>query len=161
MEDSAAESAGIRINDVIVGVNGNPITTPNELRNGVGILRPGSEVTLDIVRDSGPVTITAVLGARPDDGQPVTQEEARPPDPIFEGVELAEYRRNGVAALAVTAVDPNSLAAARGLQEGDLIIAINRQRVSTLAEARVLVASSQFIQLQIRRGNRDRLLRLR
>jgi hypothetical protein len=46
LEGSAAEAAGIQIDDVLVGINGASIASGNELRNRVGLMRPGDEVQI-------------------------------------------------------------------------------------------------------------------
>jgi len=160
LEGSAAEAAGIQIDDVLVGVNGASIASGNELRNRVGLMRPGDEVEIELVRDGRRMTQTAVLGLRPADNE-VVGETGIEDDTLFDGVVLVETQFAGVAGLAVAAIDPESQAAAQGLAEGDLITNINRQRVSTLAEARSIVSSARIVVAQIRRGNREVLIRLR
>lgn len=160
LEGSAAEAAGIQIDDVLVGVNGASIASGNELRNRVGLMRPGDEVEIELVRDGRRMTQTAVLGLRPAANE-VVGETGIEDDTLFDGVVLVETQFAGVAGLAVASIDPDSQAAAQGLAEGDLITNINRQRVSTLAEARSIVSSARIVVAQIRRGNREVLIRLR
>lgn len=160
LEGSAAEAAGIQIDDVLVGVNGASIASGNELRNRVGLMHPGDEVEIELVRDGRRMTQTAVLGRRPAANE-VVGETGIEDDTLFDGVVLVETQFAGVAGLAVASIAPDSPAAAQGLAEGDLITNINRQRVSTLAEARAIVSSARVVVAQIRRGNREVLIRLR
>jgi S1-C subfamily serine protease len=160
LEGSAAEAAGIQIDDVLVGINGASIASGNELRNRVGLMRPGDEVEIALVRDGRHMTQTAVLGLRPAANE-VVGETGIEDDTLFDGVVLIETQFAGVAGLAVAAIAPDSQAADQGLAEGDLITNINRQRVSTLAEARAIVGSARIVVAQIRRGNREVLIRLR
>ena len=161
---SAADAAGIRKDDVIVGVNGEPMATGNELRNRIGFMRPGEEVNIDIVRDGRRRTIAVVLRARPEDA-PISREIPREfvpdPDPILEGLELFEGERFGMRGLVVVAVEPRSAAGLQGVEEGDLITSINRRPVATRDQARAIVDSARFIQLEIRRGNRNFAIRVR
>jgi S1-C subfamily serine protease len=55
----------------------------------------------------------------------------------------------------------DSLAANRGLRQGDVITFINRQRVRTLAEARQITDNARTIILQVQRGPRALLILLR
>jgi serine protease Do len=50
MPNSPAERAGLRPYDVIVGVNGQPVTQVNELQRIIANHRPGDRVTLDVIR---------------------------------------------------------------------------------------------------------------
>jgi serine protease DegQ len=107
------------------------------------------------------MTLVAVLGEQTDGPTISARPEESDDEPIFEGVELAEGQPGGIAGLVVLSVAENSVAAAQGLREGDLITFVNRQRVRTLAEARTLVASARLVMVEIRRGNRNFLIRLR
>ncbi|MGD8340181.1 MAG: Do family serine endopeptidase [Gammaproteobacteria bacterium] len=155
---SGAEAAGIEVNDVIVGLDGAAIENGNELRNMIGLMRPGDGVEVEVVRDNRRLRLSAVLGERED---AALIGGATGAEPIFEGIELAESQRGGVDGLAVVSVAEDSVAAAQGLREGDLITYINRQRVRTLAEARQLVNDARLVLVQIRRDGRDFLIRLR
>jgi hypothetical protein len=64
MPDSAAEKAGILAGDVLVALNGEPVT---DLRTYSGLLKaraPGDEVEIAVLRDGEKVSLTAVLGSR-------------------------------------------------------------------------------------------------
>jgi S1-C subfamily serine protease len=156
---SGADDAGIQVNDVIVAVDGTPIASGNELRNMIGLKRPGEDVEIEIIRDDRRMTLTATLGEQTSTAALI--DEDRGDEPLFEGVELEAGQQGGIAGLVVVAVAEGSIAAAQGLREGDLMTSINRQRVRTLAEARAVVANSRLVMVEIRRGNRNFLIRLR
>jgi Do/DeqQ family serine protease len=158
-EDSAAEAAGIQTGDVLVGVNGEPIVSGNELRNIIGFKQPGENVEIELVRDGRPMSLTAVLRLRPE--SPTVGELPVPGDQIFDGVTLAETQIAGVAGLVVVAIDEMSVAASQGLRQGDLIVAINRRRVASMADARTIVERADSVWVEIRRGNRESLLQIR
>ena len=162
--DSAAERAGLQIGDVIVSVNGEPVAGPVELRNAIGLRRPGDSVDVEFIRDGRRRTIEAVLGEL--ESTTLADERLSETDPIFEGAEFAtnndqQPNYNGVAGVLVTTVQDGSPAAQRGLRSGDVITHVNRQRVNTVAEAREIVESSGSVILQIQRGGRGLLLLMR
>lgn len=159
--ESAAEGAGIQIDDFITSVDGVPVNDSSELRNTIGLMRPGQRVEIGFMRNGSERTVEAVLGMLVADGvAPVPP--AATLEPIFEGVELAPGQAgNGADGLAVTAIDENSLAAARGLRQGDVITFINRQRVRSLDEAREITTDARTIILQVQRGSRALLILLR
>src|SRR5690606_13389579 len=60
-EGSPAERAGIRSGDVVIAVNGRPVSSSRDLRNAIGLMRTGTKVELTILRDGKEETVTAVL----------------------------------------------------------------------------------------------------
>jgi S1-C subfamily serine protease len=161
---SAAETAGLQINDVIVTINGEPVRDSGALRNMIGLMRPDVEIRIGFIRDSQQRFVTARLSkseAVAVSSAPMPPEPAEL-DPSFEGVELAENQSgSGVSGLVVVSVDAASLAAEVGLRAGDVITYINRQRVRSLAEAQQIVAGARTITLQVQRGSRSLLILMR
>jgi Do/DeqQ family serine protease len=164
-EGSAAERAGIELNDIIVSINGKPLRDSGSLRNFIGLLPPGDNVAVGLIRDGREQTVTAVLGEIPPPAA-VTAVPAKTDDDaldsVFEGAELVDNAGpNGVRGLLVARVDPSSPAAERGLQPGDVITKVNRVRVRTLDEAVPLMADARAIILEVQRGTRSQLILMR
>ncbi len=152
---AAAERADLRVGDVIVAINEKAVTNTKDLRNALGLLRAGSEVRLDVVREGKPVTITAEIEAPEEllfEGRRVAEQ--------FEGAKFGAITKSSkwhgkLTGLLVYAVDPGSNAWLSGLREGDVIVSVNRQSVTTKREMEAaLKLSSENILLNIRRGNR-------
>jgi serine protease Do len=141
---SAAARAGLRQGDVLVGLDGEKVTDTNSLRNRIAATKPGSSVTLDVIRDGSPQKVHATLDAlkpsaaektsRTDDSEsqgfgmtvaPLTREVARE-------LELTKHT-DGVV---IRDVDPDGAAADAGLQPGDVISQVNGQAVTTPEELR-------------------------
>ncbi|MDZ4723484.1 MAG: S1C family serine protease [candidate division Zixibacteria bacterium] len=59
---SPAERAGLRKGDIVIGVNGRPITLAAELYNIVRQSCPGNSLEIDLIRNSHPLTIAVVVG---------------------------------------------------------------------------------------------------
>jgi Do/DeqQ family serine protease len=160
---SAAEAAGLQINDVIVSVNNQPVRDSGSLRNAIGLLRPGDQVEVGFIREGRRQIVMATLNAlAPSRSVAAAREPPADLDPVFEGAELAPNRTgNGVDGLLVVGVAPESPAFERGLRAGDVITYINRQRVRGVAEARELMANARTIILQVQRGGRSLLILMR
>jgi serine protease Do len=59
---SAADKAGLKVDDIITGVNGKKVATFDDLRAEIEKRRPGDEVTLQVRRGEESLTLKAVLG---------------------------------------------------------------------------------------------------
>lgn len=138
---SPAEEAGIEVGDVIIAVNGQEIANASQLRNAIGLVRLGETVTLTYVRDGRTMDIEVRVGPADETAaapRPGADEQPRglrgldgaelvtldPSDPRFDG-------RSGVL---IASVRPNSAAARNGLRPNDVITAVNRMDVTTVAE---------------------------
>jgi len=162
VQDSAAEAAGIRVNDVITAIDGEAVADSNQLRNRVAMRLPGQTVDVALVRDGRPRTAQVVLGTKPSAGIDLpTQRESYTRPPVFEGVELmAESGGNG--GLRVLSIDESASRFARNnLVSGDLIRAVNQQRVRDVADAVLLTENVRNVIVEIERNSRAQLVRLR
>lgn len=162
LPDSAAEKAGIQAGDVIVSVEGKPVASGNELRNAIGLKRSGEKVTVELLRDGKKQRVTADLGEQ----QAAAQVAAAD---IHDGLRGAEFenldesspRFQGQPGVLVANVAPGSPAAQSGLRPGDIIVAVNRQRVSNTRELQQAAEGSPSILLNVRRGSGTLLLPIR
>ena len=149
--DSAADKAGLKSGDIITSINGNDLHSFDELRAKVATMGAGAKVKLTIVREGKRQDVDVVLG---DAGMPVA--EAKDLHPAFEGSEMNNGQDlAGNEGVVVTAVQPRSPAARIGLKSDDVIVGLNRQRVSNIADLRRLVEESKgnVMALNIKRGS--------
>jgi Do/DeqQ family serine protease len=162
-EGSAAEAAGIQINDVIISVNGMRLRDSGALRNAIGLMRPGERVTVGLIRDGKQMSVTAALGKLETTTaavEPPAPEDAAELDPVFQGAEIVT-NESGVEGLLVARVDQGSPAAESGLKPGDIITKVNRIRVRSMAEAKPILDEARSIILEVQRGNRNQVILMR
>ncbi len=152
----AAEAAGLRAGDVVVALDGVPIATAAQLRNAVGLRRPGAAVELVVMRDGEPRTLRAVLR----DGDGATEGPSAAASAI-EGAVLGEIppshelygRGKGVFVAAVALGSP---AQEIGLRPGDVIVEAAGRPTETVADLRRALAShdgDKPVLLRVRRGD--------
>ena len=60
-----ADAAGIRVGDVIVGVDGKEIKVPDEVATAIADAKTGDTVEIEIIRGGVHQSIDVRLGARP------------------------------------------------------------------------------------------------
>ena len=153
---SAAEEAGLQVDDIIVGVNEKKIGGAAELRNTIGLMRSGDEVEIEYVRDNDTRKTSTELGQ-----QRATASVGAEIHPGLVGAQFAEASTTRDGGVEVTAVEPGSPAAQRGLRAGDVITAINRRPVRSLNELNEIASSSRILFLLVQRGDRALMLQIR
>ncbi|MDH4303722.1 MAG: Do family serine endopeptidase [Nitrospira sp.] len=147
-KDPAAE-AGIRPGDVIVRIDGIIVDSPNKLSRLIGTLTPGASAKIDVIRDLKHLTLAILLTERRDTAAVPTAPHARVE--IKLGVEVQEltpslaerFKLREAKGVVIMRVEPNSLAHAEGLREGDLIKEVNRAETSSLADYTAAISRSR------------------
>ncbi len=143
--DSPAAQAGLRIGDVVASLNNRPIRSAAELRARLGLTPVGDEIELGIVREGGPRSIRTRIAAPQASASDEAKTVALLPGlrvvEIEPGSPLAQRLRGG--GLVVAAVDADSRALQAGFRPGDIIVAVNRRRVQTLAEFQKLLGAAE------------------
>jgi serine protease Do len=182
-----AAQAGLREGDVVVALNGDPITTSTELTRRVGQASPGDVLRLEILREGRRQTINVRSGTRPSDVNAVNDnlnpedgaQPGRPQAPAGEVVEgmtvapLTDALRSrysiaeGVRGLVITAVTETSRAGRAQVPAGTVILQANGRPVATVADlqgvitaARAANRDSILLLLRIPAGNRPFVLEL-
>ena len=61
----------------------------------------------------------------------------------------------------VTAIEPGSPAALQGLQENDIIVRVNRDRITNLEQLRAHTKNTASLVIEVRRGKVNLLIPLR
>ena len=161
-EDSPAEEAGIRVEDVIVSVDDEPVDDPGDLRNRIAFSRVGETVRIGILRDGDRIEKEAVIGEM----QPVAVAGKISSEKL-EGVEFGEIGREHpwigrVQGVEVSSIEPRSRAWESGLRRGDIILAVNREAVRGFEEfADTVEEQEDVLALLVQRGGRRMLVVVR
>jgi Do/DeqQ family serine protease len=154
-EGSAAARAGIQAGDVITSVRGQPVKGAAELRNTIGMLKVGDSVDISLLRDGKPRRLTAVL-------REVAQlADAGSVHSALAGADLADAPEGSGGGVIVRSVQPGSAAEQSGLRADDRIVAVNRSRISSLAQLREVTKDQTSMLVQLQRGNQIMILPLR
>jgi Do/DeqQ family serine protease len=153
---SAAEEAGLQVDDIIVAVNDKKIADAAELRNTIGLMRSGDEVEIEYMRGSDRRKATTALGQ-----QRTSASVGAEIHPGLVGAQFAEASAADDSGVEVISVEPGSPAAQRGLRAGDVITAINRRPVRSLNELNSIASSNRILFLLVQRGDRALMLQVR
>ena len=154
VENSKAEEAGIKAGDVITAVDGRPTSSGGQLRSQIGIKKVGDKVQLSFIREGKVKKLNVGIGE-----QKLTSANG-PIHYLLEGIRV-EVKPGGNG-LIVAGLEPNSRAAYTGLRPGDLIVGVNRKRVTDLTNfSEALKLSQNSILLQISRNGRPMYLVVR
>jgi S1-C subfamily serine protease len=153
---SAAESAGLHVDDIIIRVNDKKIDNSRELANAIGLKGSGEIVDIEFVRDGKTRKVRATLGRRT-----ITQSSGSDIHPGLQGARFATSSATATGGVDVTEVEPGSAAAQRGLRSGDVIIAVNRQPVQNLQQLQEIADTNRILFLLVQRGDRSLMLQIR
>lgn len=153
---SAAEEAGLKVDDIIVRVNEKKIDSGSELRNAIGLKGSGESVDIEFVRGNRRDTVTAILGERQ-----IASSSGADIHSGLAGAMFATSSTSATGGVDVTEVVDGSPAAQRGLQSGDVIHAVNRRQVQNLQQLQEIASSSRILFLLVERGDRSLMLQIR
>jgi Do/DeqQ family serine protease len=147
--DSAAEKGGIKAGDIIVEIDGRSVVSFQELRAKVASRGAGAELELTILRKGKREKIDVILS---DAAQNVVI--AKEIHPALEGATLANGKtKQGDSGIVISNLEARSPASRIGLQDGDVIIGINRNKVDNLLQLRAeLDEAKGVIALNVKRG---------
>ncbi|UCG56995.1 MAG: Do family serine endopeptidase [Phycisphaerales bacterium] len=138
-EGSAAEDAGVKVYDVVVELDGEPVDSANDFRNRVAMHKPGTKIELTVVRDGKRKTIKAKLGKRPEgDVAAAVQSEVQEQLGLSVHALTDDLARRlgyeGLTGVVVTEVQSGSLAQQAGITSGALIMEVDRQKIENVRQ---------------------------
>ncbi len=158
---SPARKAGLRIGDVVTSVNNRTVDGPDAFQYRIATLPIGSMADLGIMRQGQKSDIQINLIAPPEDPpreqtivggrNPLTGATIANLSPALgEEMNIHSIERGAV----VISLKDNTLAVSIGLQIGDVITAVNDEKVDSVSTALAAVnASTKGWRVQIKRGD--------
>ena len=148
--DSPGAKAGVQIGDVITEIDGQKVTDASELQVMVGQKQPGSKITLKVLREGKSMTIPVTLeelGNRQAEGSDASANGERK---MHWGIglgnltpELREQLQapHEIHGAVIEQVQPGSSADNAGLQQGDIILEVNRHKVQSASDVQQALSS--------------------
>ena len=137
-----AEKSGLQKGDIIVGLNGNPVTDSNQLRMSISMMAPDATANLKVLRNGSVHEMSVKLGVLPTEKEQASLQTTNPQGAL-EGVSVGNVSDQAVQqfnlpantkGVVVTDIDPSSPVADSGLRQGDVIQEVNHQPVRNVAD---------------------------
>jgi serine protease Do len=158
-----AEKGGVMSGDVVMNVNGKPITSASDLTRQVAVVRAGETIRLDVLRAGKRINLAVVSGVRPAEASLASADtedqdrQSQTPRPQIDRTnvlgmglvpldEAARRRltvRPGVNGVAVDTVQQTSVAGKAGLRRGDVIMKVGDRTVTAPAEVLAAVETAK------------------
>jgi len=155
---SPADKGGIKVGDIILGYNGNPIERSSDLPLLVANTAPGSKASVQVWRDHGNKTLTVAAGESKEENvasNDMSSDNGGKLGLAVRPLSPQEREQNdGKGGLLVEEV--SGAAAHAGIQPGDIVLSLNGKAVHSARELRDQVEKSgKHVALLIQRNERQ------
>jgi serine protease Do len=138
--DSPAAKAGLQPGDILLEFDGKKMEAPADLQRAVGFTTPGATAKMKILREKGERTVEVKIAEASDEREVASRPGQRSPTSL--GMEVRpvtpevarQLNLRAAEGVVVVRVDDESPAAAAGVQRGDVIREINRQRIRAIGD---------------------------
>ncbi len=137
---SPAAKAGLKISDLIVGIDGQEIDDPNAFDYRFATRPIGGSAQIDVQRAGKALKLTIALEAAPDSDRSEIVLTSRSP---FQGAKVANispaladelHLDSDVEGVVVIDLAEDGTAAHLGFQKGDIILAVNNQKIAKTSD---------------------------
>jgi Do/DeqQ family serine protease len=153
---SPADKAGLKAEDVILEANGHEIRDFSGLRNIIGLMKVGEKLEFKVWREGKTRNLTVIVGKDTDQAAAAGGGLALHPKlagAVFAPTDESNSAEGDAKGILVKSVAPRSPAARLGFKAGDVILGVNRQRVTTMKDFEKLAGADQKeLLLHLRRG---------
>ena len=154
---SPGARAGIRAYDLIVAVDGKPVSGNDQLIEMIAARQPGTVASLQILRENHPINIPVKLAERPQrDRRPAGTDDQVPQPSSARGSGLGLSVRDldrdfadrfklpeGMQGVVISRVEPMSPAFDAEVERGHVLLEINRHPVRSVDDYRRLTATAK------------------
>ena len=134
VDDSAADIAGIKEQDVILKVDGKISEDPSKLKLLISSKHPGDKTNLLILREGKQKSITVTLTARPGE-EDLSKSSKKSNDFDILGLMVTDI----ASGIQIKKIKKDSNAYKRGLRQGDVINKINTEPITTIEEYKNII----------------------
>jgi serine protease Do len=151
-----AARAGIEQGDIVTAIDGQAVDDNSDLTRKVAAVPAGQQAVFSISRGGKPLQVKATIGKRPDEkvasnapaGGGAAAASANAAGLALSSLTPEARRTYGVAegvnsGAVITKVDPDSDAADKGLQPGDVVLKVGNRVVRTPADFQTGVAEAK------------------
>jgi Do/DeqQ family serine protease len=159
---SPAARAGLKLSDLIIGVEGQAIDDPNAFDYRFATRPLGGTAEIEIQRGGRSVKLSVPLETAPDGGRDEIVLTTRSP---FQGAKVANispavadelHLDSDTEGVVVTEIADDSAAAGVGFQKGDIIVSVNSQKIARTSDLeKVTRAGSRLWRIQMMRGGQQ------
>ncbi|MEY3038254.1 MAG: hypothetical protein RL143_821 [Pseudomonadota bacterium] len=146
IDGSPAAKAGIKVGDLILAMDGKPVTDAAQLRNLVAFSAKGNTISVDLIQMGKQKRVSLKIAHAPQ-----VERSATNLHKLLEGASFG-MSSDGKSVVVVD-VARGSRAALAGMAQGDLVVSVNRRRISDLEGLRgeISTTGNQLL-LQLQRG---------
>jgi serine protease Do len=168
-DESPAKKAGVVAGDVITAVDGKDVASPRELARIIASISPGKPVDVTLWRNGKSESVKVDLGEFPTGQQQAAvqggDEQAPAESDQLADLGLTITPSDDGKGVVVTSVDPDSDAASRGIQAGDVITNVNSKPVTGSADIEKAMqdaagAGRKAVLVQVTRDSASRFVTL-
>jgi serine protease Do len=137
-----AERAGLHPGEVITAVDGQAVKNPRDLAIDIAGIKPGEDAHLSVLNNGSSTNMTVALASLPNDLS-ATSATPKPSharlglalEPMTPDTQSQLNLPAGTEGAVVAEVEPNSPAAAAGIEPGDVIVGVGQTPVTSVHEA--------------------------
>ncbi|NEU99670.1 DegQ family serine endoprotease [Bradyrhizobium uaiense] len=160
--NSPAAKAGLKLSDLIVGIDGTAVDDPNAFDYRFATRPLGGSAEIEVQRAGKPVKLTVPLETAPDTNRDEIVLTARSP---FQGARVANispaladelHLDAGAEGVVVTELADDGTAANVGFQKGDIILAVNNEKIARTSDLdKASKAGSRVWRITLVRGGQQ------